>query len=123
MEKMHIKTGDTVIVLSGDNKYTVDSKGERTRTIGEVIATSPSEGKVIVKGVNVVSKHTKPRKQGETGGIIKTEGAIYACKVQLVCKNSKCANYNKATRVKHEKINEGGKTKTIRRCCKCGEKI
>ena len=114
MEKLHIKTGDTVIVVSGDSKGVV----------GEVVATSPSEGKVIVKGANIVSKHTKPRKQGETGGIIKTEGAIYASKVQLICHNSDCKKHNKATRVKIEKVKtENGKTKTIRRCYKCGKEI
>ena len=75
MEKLHIKTGDTVIVISGDDK------GVR----GKVIATSPEEGKVIVEGANIVSKHAKARRQGETSSIIKTEGAIYASKVQLVC--------------------------------------
>ena len=75
MEKLHIKRDDTVVVISGD------SKGTR----GKVIAASPEEGKVIVAGANIVSKHTKARKQGDNSAIIKTEGAIYACKVQLVC--------------------------------------
>ena len=72
---MHIKTGDTVVVLSGK------AKGGK----GKVVAVSPKEKKVIVEGVNQVTKHVKPRKQGETGGIVKTDGALYACKVQLVC--------------------------------------
>ena len=75
MNKLHIKTGDTVVVLSGDDK------GVK----GEVIAVSPEEGKVLVKGVNIIHKHVKPRKQGETGGIIDAEGAIYANKVALYC--------------------------------------
>ena len=68
MAKMHIKKGDTVVVLSGDDKGVQ----------GEVIAVSPEEGKAIVKGVNIIHKHVKPRRQGETGGIIDAEGAIYA---------------------------------------------
>ena len=80
MKTLHIKKDDTVIVISGN------SKG----TIGKVIATSPEEGKVIVAGAHVVSKHTKARRQGETSSIVKTEGAIYASKVQLVCTNAKC---------------------------------
>ena len=60
MAKLHIKTGDTVVVLSGN------SKGVK----GEVIATSPKEGKVIVQGANMIHKHVKARRQGETGGII-----------------------------------------------------
>ena len=104
MEKMHIKTGDTVIVLSGDSKGVV----------GEVVATSPAEGKVIVNGVNIVSKHVKPRRQGEAGGIIKVEGAMYADKVQIVCPKCK-----KGVRVKH-KIEDG---KKIRVCAKCGQAL
>ena len=75
MANLHIKKGDTVVVLSGDDK------GKK----GEVIATSPAEGKVIVKDVNVIHKHVKPRRQGETGGIVDAEGAFYASKVALYC--------------------------------------
>ena len=77
MAKMNIKTDDTVIVLSGDDK----------KTKGKVIATSPKEGKVIVKDVHIVHKHVKARKQGDTSSIVDTEGAIYASKVALYCPN------------------------------------
>ena len=107
MDKLHVKKDDTVVVLSGDDK------GKR----GVVIATSPEEGKVIVKDVHVVSKHTKARRQGETSQIVKTEGAIYACKVQLVC--PKC---DKAVRVK-AKVVDGKKVKGVRICAKCGAEI
>ena len=100
-KKMHIKRDDEVIVVSGDDK------GKR----GKVIAASPKEGMVIVKDVNVVSKHVKPRRQGQQGGIIKTEGAVYACKVQLYC--SKC---DKGVRVRHS----GEGAKKVRVCAKCG---
>jgi len=108
-KKMHIKRDDTVIVMSGDDK------GKR----GKVMEVSPKEGKVIINGVHVVSKHTKPKKQGDAGGIIKVEGAIYASKVQLYC--SKC---NKPTRV-NQKFVEGkdGATTKVRVCAKCGEKL
>ena len=75
MNKMSIKKGDTVVVLSGKDK------GKQ----GKVLAAMPADRKVIVEGINVVSRHTKPRKQGEEGGILKKEAAIYACKVQKVC--------------------------------------
>ena len=88
MKKMFVKTGDTVQVLSGK------SKGVQ----GEVIAVSPAEDKVIVKGVNVVTKHVKPRSMGETGGLVQVESALYASKVQLVCPKCK-----EATRVGHKK--------------------
>ena len=104
MNKLHIKTGDTVVVLSGDDK------GVK----GEVIAVSPDEGKVIVKGANMIHKHVKPRRQGETGGIVDAEGAIYACKVALYC--PKC---DKAVRT-HDKIVDG---KKVRVCAKCGAEI
>lgn len=61
MSKMFVKTGDTVVVLSGK------SKGVK----GEVIAVSPKEGKVIVKNVNKVTKHVKPRKMGDQADLSK----------------------------------------------------
>ena len=104
MEKLHIKRDDTVVVISGDSKGTV----------GKVIAASPEEGKVIVAGANVVSKHTKARRQGEKSQIVKTEGAIYACKVQLYCPNCK-----KGVRTS-SKVVDG---KKVRVCTKCGAEI
>ena len=101
---MNIKRDDTVIVLSGDDK------GVK----GKVIAASPEEGKVIVEGANIVSKHVKARRQGEKSQILKTEAAMYACKVQLVC--PKC---NKGVRV-HSKVVNG---KKVRVCAKCGAEI
>ncbi|MEE1126130.1 MAG: 50S ribosomal protein L24 [Acutalibacteraceae bacterium] len=103
MNKVHVKTGDTVVVLSGKNK------GKK----GKVMAVSPKEGKVIVENVNMVSKHIKPRRMGEAGGIVKAEGAMYASKVQIVCPRCK-----KPTRIGH-KINEDGTKNRI--CRKCGE--
>ena len=104
MEKLHVKTGDTVVVLTGN------SKGVK----GEVIATSPKEGKVLVKGANIIHKHVKPRRQGETGGIVDAEGAMYACKVALYC--PKC---DKGVRVRN--VVEGDNK--VRVCAKCGHKF
>ena len=103
MANLHIKKGDTVVVLSGDDK------GKK----GEVIATSPAEGKVIVKDVNVIHKHVKPRRQGETSSIVDAEGAMYASKVALYC--PKC---DKGVRV-HHTVENGKKI----RVCKCGHKF
>lgn len=100
-KKMHVKTGDTVVVLSGKEK------GKK----GKILASSPKEGKVIIEGINVVSKHVKPRKAGQEGGIVKTEGAMYACKVQLVC--PKCG---KSTRVAHKFTEEGKKERICKKC-------
>lgn len=100
MNKMFVKTGDTVKVLSGKSK----------NAKGEVIAVSPKEGKVIVKKVQMVTKHVKPRKMGEPGGLIEVESALYASKVQLVC--PKCGE---ATRV--------GRKEGKRVCKKCGNEF
>ena len=108
MAKLHVKTNDTVVVISGD------SKGTR----GKVIATSPEEGKVIVAGANIVSKHTKARKQGENSAIVKTEGAMYASKVQLVC--PKC---DKGVRTKVKFVTKGDKKIKVRICAVCGAEI
>ena len=113
MAKLHIKRDDTVVVISGD------SKG----TIGKVIAAAPEEGKVIVAGANVVSKHTKARRQGDKSQIIKTEGAMYACKVQLVCTNAKCEKHNKPIRAKAAYVTRGDKQVKVRVCPKCGAEI
>ena len=103
MANLHVKKGDTVVVLSGN------SKGVK----GEVIATSPKEGKVLVAGANIIHKHVKPRRQGETGGIVDAEGAMYASKVALYC--PKC---DKGVRVHH--VVDGDKKV---RTCKCGHKF
>ena len=75
MNKLHVKKGDEVVVINGKDRG----------TRGKVLEVSPSEGKVIVEGVNVVTKHVKPRRMGEPGGLVKAESALYACKVQVVC--------------------------------------
>jgi len=103
-KEVHVKKDDAVIVISGDDK------GKK----GKVVEVSPSEGKVIVSGVNIVSKHNKARRQGETSSILKVEGAMYADKVQLFC--SKC---DKGVRAKH--IEKNGKK--IRVCAKCGNEL
>jgi large subunit ribosomal protein L24 len=101
---MNIKKNDKVVVLSGKDK------GKQ----GKVLEANPSEKKVIVEGVNVATCHTKPRKQGEQGGIIRREIPMYVSKVQLVC--PKCG---KSTRVGHKTVDG----KNVRICKKCGEAI
>lgn len=100
-----IKKDDTVVVLSGKDR------GKK----GKVMACYPKDGKIMVEGVNMVTKHTKPRRQGEVGGRIETEGAFYACKVMPVC--SKCG---KATRVAYRIADDGKKSRI---CKKCGESL
>ena len=105
MNKMSIKKGDTVIVLSGKDKGKT----------GKVEVVLPKERKVVVEKVNIVSRHTKPRQQGQEGGIIKKEAPIYACKVMRVC--PKC---QKPTRPAHKLLADG---KKVAVCKKCGAEI
>ena len=105
MKNMSIRKDDTVIVLSGKDK------GKK----GKVLTVMPKDGKVIVEKVNVISRHQKPRKQGEECGIIKREAPIYACKVMRIC--PKC---DKPTRPAHKTLADG---KKVRVCKKCGAEI
>ena len=101
---MRIKKGDTVKVLSGNDK-------DKT---GEVLEVLPKADKIVVKEVNIRKKHVKPRKQGEEGGIISVECAIPAAKVNVVC--PKCG---KVTRVAY-KVEKDSK---VRVCKKCNAEI
>ena len=97
---MKIRKGDTVVVLSGKDK------GKQ----GKIKGSIPKQDKVVVEGVNMVTCHVKPRRQGEEGGIMRREAAIAVCKVQLVC--PKCG---KPTRVGH-KIDGDRKTRVCKHC-------
>ena len=101
MKSLHVKKGDTVVILSGDDR------GKK----GKVLEVSPKEGKVIVEGLNMVKKHVKPRKMGDPGGIIEAEGAMYASKVMVICPHC-----NKPTRVGHQKTGEETKVRICKRC-------
>ena len=101
---MRIRKGDTVEVLSGNDKGKT----------GEVLEVIPKANKIIVKGINIRKKHVKPRKQGEEGGIIPIEVAIPSAKVNVVC--SKCG---KSTRIGYSEE----KGEKIRICKKCGSKL
>ena len=101
---MKIKKGDTVQVLSGNDKGKT----------GEVLEVMPKTQRVVVKGINIRKKHVKPRKQGEQGGIIPVECAVLASKVNVVC--PKCG---KATKIGYSIE----KDEKVRVCKKCGAKI
>ena len=102
---MNIRKNDKVVVLSGRDK------GKQ----GEVLRAMPKEGKVVVQGVSVATKHQKARKQGDESSIIKVETPIYACKVMVVC--PKCS---KPTRVAHKVTADG---KKVRVCKPCGAEL
>lgn len=100
--KLHVRTGDTVMVISGKEK------GKK----GKVLSAAPKADRVVVEGVAMVTKHQKARGQGMPGGIIHKEAAIHASNVLLVC--SKCG---KPTRNAHKILEDG---KKVRMCKKCG---
>ncbi len=105
MNTLHVKKDDMVVILSGKDK------GKQ----GKVLEVSPKEKKVIVQGCNMVTKHVKPRRMGEPGGIVKAEGPLYACKVMVLC--PKC---NKPTRVAHKILEDGTKVRVCKNA-ECGE--
>lgn len=84
VQKLHVKKDDTVHILSGEDV------GKR----GKVLEVRPKEGRIIVDGVNVIKKHTRPTRQNPQGGVVEQPGPIYASKVMVVC--PAC---NKPTRV------------------------
>ena len=98
---MKIRKGDTVQILSGNDKGKT----------GEVLETIPKTSRIIVKGINIRKKHIKPKKQGEEGGIVPVECSIHSSKANVVL--PKCG---KATRVAM-KVEDG---KKVRVCKKCG---
>lgn len=105
MSKLHVKKGDNVVVLSGKDK------GKK----GKILSVDPKKEMVIVEGVNMATKHKRPRKQGEVGGIIHQECAIYACKVMHIC--DKCG---KPTKIARKVLGDG---EIVRVCKHCGENI
>jgi len=103
--KLHVRRDDKVVVVSGKDKG----------KIGEVISVQPRTGKIVVKDVNVVTKHQKPSRQNMQGGMVQMEAPIYSSKVMLYC--DKC---KKATRVSKKILEDGTK---VRICKHCGEGI
>ncbi|MCY6354710.1 50S ribosomal protein L24 [Clostridium sp. ZS2-4] len=103
MAKVHVRRTDKVVVISGKDKGKVS----------EVLTVYPKNGKVLVKDVNIVTKHVKPNRENMQGGLIKQEAPINSSKVMLHC--TKC---NAATRVSKKLLEDGTK---VRVCKKCGE--
>ena len=94
---MNFKVGDKVVVIAGKDK------GKE----GKIIKTLKNDNKVVVEGINMVTKHVKPSAQNENGGIIKVEAPIHASNVMILDPKTK-----KRTRIAHE-IDENGKKHRI----------
>ena len=101
---MHLKKGDSVVVLSGKDK------GKQ----GKIISAAPDNNSVIVEGINKVKRHTKPSLKVPQGGIISKEMPIHASKLQLICPNC-----NKPTRIAHKVV----AAKNARFCKHCNQQI
>ena len=99
MSKMRLKKGDLVKVISGKDK------GKE----GKILVSLPAENKVIVEGVSVASRHSKPTQANPQGGIVKKETPIYASKVMLICPNT-----GKPTRIGHAFLEDGRKVRVAK---------
>ena len=102
---LHVKKDDTVVVISGKEK------GKE----GKVLKAQPSNGKVLIEGVNMLTIHKKPRNQQDPGGIIHQEGFIEASNVMVICPKCK-----KATRTAMKTLEDGSR---VRVCKKCGDTL
>ena len=101
---LSIKKGDNVLVIAGKDKGKT----------GKVLVSMPADNSVVVAGVNMISKHKKPRSAQDKGGIIKKEGKIHASNVQIICPTC-----DKATRINNATVDG----KKIRQCKKCGANL
>jgi len=104
-ERVHVRKGDTVELIGGKHR------GKR----GKVLKVLRKDGKVIIEGVNLVKRHTRPTQKLPQGGIVEKEAPVYAARVMLVC--PKCG---KAARVARGYLPDGTK---VRVCKNCGEQV
>ncbi len=102
---MHIAKNDTVEIIAGNDR------GKK----GKVLRVLPKSSRIVVEGVNFIHRHTKPRSQGDQGGIIEKEAPVHVSNVKLVC--SKC---NKGVRIRTKILADRSKTRV---CAQCGEMI
>ncbi len=105
VQKMQVKKGDTVRVIAGKNL------GKK----GKILEVIPDNRRVIVEGVNVVHRHTRPTRELPQGGIVENEAPVHVSNVQLIC--PRCSNKSRVGR----KVLDSGKK--VRVCKKCNEVI
>jgi large subunit ribosomal protein L24 len=104
---MHVKTGDEVLIIAGKDK---GRKGKVKRSV-------PQEGRVVVEGLNIVKRHTKPRGPGKPGGIIEMEAPLNSSNVMLICPSC-----GRASRTGHrflEETDHKGRQRKVRFCKSC----
>jgi large subunit ribosomal protein L24 len=105
--KIHVKKGDTVQVMSG--------KDAAEQKKGKVLSVDRAKGRVVVEGVNVVKRHTKPSQSRPQGGIIEKPASIASSNVMIYCDKCKAP-----VRVNKQFLSDGRK---VRICNKCGEQF
>ena len=108
--RLHVRTGDTVQVTAGS------SRGVQ----GRILRTIPSEGRVVVEGVNMVWKHLRRSREHPRGGRIQMEAPINVSNVMLLCPNRECARFDRPVRVRSTLRDDGRKVRT---CAKCGAEV
>ena len=102
---MNVVKNDLVLVITGNEK------GKQ----GKVLKTFPGTRRILVEGVNLIKRHSRPSQQNPQGGIIEKEGTVHVSNVMVIC--PKCSN---ATRVKHTILENG---KSARACRNCSEML
>ena len=103
--KVHVKKGDTVYILSGKDK------GKKGKVLGVNPGTKEGGSMVLVEGVNMSTKHKKPRNRYQQGGLIHQESAINSSKVMLVCERCKAP-----TKVSRKVLENGQKARICKKC-------
>lgn len=107
---MHVRMNDFVAVMAGN---------EAGKT-GKIIKVLTEKKRVVIKGVNLIYKHTKPSQKNPQGGRIQKEASIAIANVLLVCQNKSCEKYNKGVRARKKTLDNGTK---LRACACCGSEI
>ena len=113
---MQLKVNDTVVVIAGKDKFTVDKKGNKVPTTGKVLKVLPKTNRVVVEGVNKVKKHLKPTQMNQSGSIEEKEAPIDASNVMLLDPKK-----NVPTRISHKVVTDkNGNEKKVRVALKSG---
>jgi large subunit ribosomal protein L24 len=107
---MHVRKEDQVLVISGDYR------GKK----GRVLKVFPEINRIIVEGVNLIKRHTRPTQKNPQGGIVEKEASVHASNVMVIC--PKC---NSVTKVGMRVIEDEstGKASRVRVCKQCGEML
>ncbi|MFH2037450.1 MAG: 50S ribosomal protein L24 [Candidatus Zixiibacteriota bacterium] len=110
---MRIKKGDTVVIRRGRDRGTAD----KLRT-GKVLHVFPGRDRVIVEGINLMKRHTRPTQRNPKGGVVTKEAPIHRSNIALYCKSC-----DAPAKISFKVIDSEDKTSKIRLCRKCGEAI